>query len=158
MCRWIISCCLDCLTRFDLFLITLLVIFSRPWTSHTGVLKMPRVSNEYGVLDLNANENHSDTSSWLLAFIQILDSSHCKFWHLAKFRLAGRTGDFLKFLLKANYYPVYYIMADWSDWTVLSNGEIHIKTFYDVAIFIICCAREVRASIVLNIEWVQFVL
>ena len=31
------------------------------------------------------------------------------------------------------------------------------KTFYDV-IFIICCAREARASIVLNIERVQFVL
>ena len=49
-------------------------------------------------------------------------------------------------------------MADWSDLTVLFNGEISIKTFYDVAIFIICCAREVRASIVLNIEWGQFVL
>ena len=49
-------------------------------------------------------------------------------------------------------------MADWSDWTVLSNGEISIKTFYDVAVFMICCAKEARASIVLNIEWVQFVL
>ena len=53
---------------------------------------MPRVSNEYGVLDLNANENHSNASSSLLAFIQILDSSHCKFWHLAKFRIGWSDG------------------------------------------------------------------
>ena len=33
----------------------------------------------------NVNENDSETSSSLLAFIQILNSSHCKFWRLAKF-------------------------------------------------------------------------
>ena len=34
-----------------------------------------------------------------------------------------------------------------------------MKMFYNVvADSIICCAKEARASIVLNIEWVQFVL
>ena len=33
-----------------------------------------------------------------------------------------------------------------------------MKTFYNVVNSIICCAKEARASIVLNIEWVQFVL
>ena len=31
-------------------------------------------------------------------------------------------------------------------------------TFYNVVNSIICCAKEACASIVLNIEWVQFVL
>ena len=43
---------------------------------------MPLVSNEYGV---KYNENDSETSYPLPAFIQILDSSHCKFG-----RLVGR--------------------------------------------------------------------
>ena len=33
-----------------------------------------------------------------------------------------------------------------------------MKTFYDVVKAIICCAKEARASIVLDIEWVQIVL
>ena len=33
-----------------------------------------------------------------------------------------------------------------------------MKMFYNVANSLICCAKEERASIVLNIEWVQFVL
>ena len=33
-----------------------------------------------------------------------------------------------------------------------------MKKFYNVANSIICCAKETRASIVLNIECVQFVL
>ena len=33
-----------------------------------------------------------------------------------------------------------------------------MKMFYNVANSLICCAKEARASIVLNIEWVQFVL
>ena len=33
-----------------------------------------------------------------------------------------------------------------------------MKTFYNVVYAIICCAKEPRASIVLDIEWVQFVL
>ena len=45
---------------------------------------MPRVSDEYGVLEVNANENDSETSSSLPAFIQILDSLHCKFRRLEK--------------------------------------------------------------------------
>lgn len=61
--------------------------------------------------------------------------------------------SFLKFLLKAYYYPAYYTEVDWPDWTVLSNSWIlHIKTFDVVFIFMSCCARarEVRASIALN--------
>ena len=57
---------------------------------------MPRVSDEYGVLEVNANENDSETSSSLPAFIQILVSSHCKFWRLAKFRIGGSDGRFCK--------------------------------------------------------------
>ena len=47
---------------------------------------MPRVSNEYGVFSRsqNMNENDSEISSSLLAFIQILDSSHGKFLRLAR--------------------------------------------------------------------------
>ena len=33
-----------------------------------------------------------------------------------------------------------------------------MKTFYNVVNFIICCAKEARASIVVNIERMQFVL
>ena len=33
-----------------------------------------------------------------------------------------------------------------------------MKTFHNVVNFIICCAKEARASIVLNIERIQFVL
>ena len=33
-----------------------------------------------------------------------------------------------------------------------------MKMFYNVANSLICCAKEARASIVLNIEWVEFVL
>ena len=33
-----------------------------------------------------------------------------------------------------------------------------MKTFYNVVKAIICCAKEMRASIVLDIEWVQFLL
>ena len=33
-----------------------------------------------------------------------------------------------------------------------------MKMFYNVVSSIICCAKETRASIVMNIEWVQFVL
>ena len=32
-----------------------------------------------------------------------------------------------------------------------------MKTFYNVVNAIICCAKEGRASIVLDIEWLQFV-
>ena len=32
-----------------------------------------------------------------------------------------------------------------------------MKTFYNVVNSIICCAKEARAWIVLDIEWVQFV-
>ena len=45
---------------------------------------MPRVSDEYGVLEVNANENDSETFSSLPAVIQILDSLHCKFRRLEK--------------------------------------------------------------------------
>ena len=121
----------------DLFLIALLVvIFSRLWTSHEGVLKMPRVSIEYGVLDLIANENHSDTSPSLLAFIQILGSSHCKFWHLAKFRIGWSDGWFSKVFAQSPLLPCVLHNGRLIGLNSFSNKEISIKTFYDVAIFI----------------------
>ena len=48
-------------------------------------------------------------------------------------------------------------MADWRDWAVLFNSEFFIKAVY-VVIFVICCPKEVHASIVLDIERVQLVL
>ena len=148
MLRWIIF--LDSLSRsFSYHFCYLVVIFSRPRTSHAGVLKMPRVSNEYGVFSRsqNMNENDSEISSSLLAFIQILDSSHCKFLRLARigwsdgwFFKLNQNIFFSKVLLKVHHYPAYYIMAEWPDWT-----------FYDV-IFIIYCTRErvLRSSWILN--------
>ena len=50
---------------------------------------MPLVSNEYGV---KCNENDSETSYPLPAFIQILDSSHCNFWRLEKLRIGWSDG------------------------------------------------------------------
>ena len=59
----------------DLLLITLpVVVVSRTWTSHAGVLKIPRVPNEYGVLKVKWFWD-----LFLLVFIQTPDSSHCKF-------------------------------------------------------------------------------
>ena len=37
-------------------------------------------------------------------------------------------------------------------------GIVSMKTIYNKVNSIICCAKEERASIVLNIEWVQFAL
>ena len=38
-------------------------------------------------------------------------------------------------------------------------GILFMKTFYNVVrILLICCAKEARALIVLDIEWVQFAL
>ena len=84
-------------------------------------------------------------------------------WRLAKVRTDFgnliKTWFFRTFLLKAHYYPSYYIGADWSDWKVPSkSGILYIKTVYVVDIYILCWAREARTLIVLNIKWVQFVL
>ena len=62
------------------------------------------------------------------------------------------------FSLKDHYYPAYHIGEDCSDWTVPTLWNSLYETFYNVVNSIICCAKEARASIVLNIEWVQFVL
>ena len=90
-------------------------------------------------------------------FIQTLDSSNCKLvgacqkWEplrLAEKVLLGIF--FLSFSLKAQ---------DQIFLTEKSRhyGILFMKTFYNVVNAIICCAKEARASIVLDIKWVQFV-
>ena len=37
-------------------------------------------------------------------------------------------------------------------------GILFMKMLYNMVNSLICCAKEARASIVLNTEWVQFVL
>ena len=79
-------------------------------------------------------------------------------WCLSKVRTrsAGRIGDFgnllIAFSLKAHtYYPTYDIGAYYSDWTLAALCWIFfMKTFYNVIISILCCAKEARASIVLD--------
>ena len=99
----------------------------------------------------------TDSNTWQLE-VQIS-------WRLSKVRTrpASRKGDFagifLQFSLKAhNYYPAYHIGLDFSNWKSRHYGILIMKTFYDVANAIICCAKEARASIVLDIKWAQFVL
>ena len=72
-------------------------------------------------------------------------------------RPAGRQGDFgnfLSFSLKAhNYYSAHHIGPDFSNLKVSALwNSLFMKTFYSVVNAIICCAKEVRALIVLDIE------
>ena len=69
------------------------------------------------------------------------------------------------FSLKAhNYYPAYHTEADFSNWKdlfwlkspgILSSWKLFIMWSCNA---MVCCAKEAHASIVLDIEWVQFVL
>ena len=60
---------------------------------------------------------------------------------------------FLSFSLKAhNYYPAYYIGSDFLTEKSRYYGILFMKTFYNVVNAIICCAKEARALIVLDIE------
>ena len=135
MFRWIIFLVMIVYQDIDLiFLIALLVvIFSRPWTSHAGVLKIPRVSDEYGVLDVKCKRKWF----WDLFLItsvhwfQILDSSRRKFCHLEKLRISWSDGWFCKLRKKIFFSKVfaqsplspYVLMANWPDWTVPSRGN-----------------------------------
>ena len=65
---------------------------------------------------------------------------------------------FWTFSIKAHYYPAYHIGEDCSDWTVPTLCNSLYENVLQRGNSIICCAKEARASIVLNIEWVQFVL
>ena len=69
----------------------------------------------------------------------MFNHSHSAARAYQKWEPAGCKDDF------GNFFPSYHIGADCSDWTVF------MKTFYNI----ICCAKEVRVSIALNIEWVQ---
>ena len=99
---WIIFFVLIVCHDIDLifYIALLIVIFSRPWTSHAGVLKMPRVSNEYGVLEVKCKQK------WFWDLFLII-SVHSNSRQLALYVLAP--GDFVnwikinKFLLKAHY-------------------------------------------------------
>ena len=94
------------------FLMSVPVVFSRKWTSHAGVLKMPHVSR-------NIINSLLCWSVTLILFIQTRNSSLWKVGACQKSEQAGRMGNVEKFSrVFANYYPAYYIGADWSDWTV----------------------------------------
>ena len=66
-----------------------------------------------------------------------------------------RIGNFLIVFNKAHtYYPTYDIEAYFSDWTLAALCWIlFMKTFCNVISSIICCAKEARASIVL--DWLK---
>ena len=71
-------------------------------------------------------------------------------------RPAGQKGgfrNFLSFSLKAyNYYPAYHIGPDFSSEKSRHYGILFMRTFYNVVNAIICCAKEARVLIVLDIE------
>ena len=127
------------------FFIALPVVLHEHTEHSMQYLKMPRVSSgskDYGVLEVKCKrewfQNLFLPGEINISFI-LKDNSmtaYCSFKHptpriaslaLGKIQkwLAGRVileiGEnkiFRKFLLKAHYYPAYYIMADWLDWTV----------------------------------------
>ena len=100
-------------------------------------------------------------------FIQTLDSSNCKLVGACQkwepIRLAEKVilREFFIVFTESpyNYYPVYdHIGPDFSDWKSRYYRILFMKTFDNVVNAIICCAKVARASIVLDIKWVQFVL
>ena len=97
------------------FLMSVPVVFSRTWTSHAGVLKMPHVSR-------NIINSLLCWSATLILFTQTRNSSLCKVGACQKSEPAGRMGNFETFsrvfAKSPDYYPAYCIGADWSDWTV----------------------------------------
>ena len=133
----------------DIFLIVLIallvVVFSRTWTSHAWVLKMPRVSNLCGKIKVKCKRIWF-WDLFLLVFIPLRNSAHCKFGAWQNSEVAGRTGDygnwlkyetiFRKFLLKAQSYPAYYITAEWTDWTVPSKGEFATQRHFILLSFL----------------------
>ena len=154
-------------------------------TSHAGVLKMPRASNEYGVLEVKWKRKwfwdlflpgvFDFSKKYLFSFWTVTlpitgycsfklntNSSHCKFGAWQNSEVARRTGHFGnwikigffgKLLLKAHYYPAYYITADWLDWTVPSNGEFFVYKrlmFFSFLCFVVEKKHVLRLSWTLN--------
>ena len=97
------------------FLMSVPVVFSRTWTSHAGVLKMPHVSR-------NIINSLLCWSATLILFIQTGNSSLCQVGACQKSEPAGRMSNFEKclkvFARSPDYYPAYYMGGDWSDKTV----------------------------------------
>ena len=98
-------------------------------------------------------------------FIHTLDSSNCRLvgarqkWEPVRLAEKAILGIFLSFPLKAhNYYPAYNIGPYFLTEKSRHYGILFMKTFYIVVNATICCAKEARTSIVLDISWVQFVL
>ena len=127
--------CLDCLSR-SLSYRFAGRCFQSSIAIHAGVLKMPRVSNEYCVLEVKCKRKWF----WDLFLITRAHSNTRQLalqaWRFAKFRrgwskrvileIEIKIWLFRKFWLKAHYHPSYYIMAGWPDWTVRSNSEFFI--------------------------------
>ena len=93
------------------------------------------------------------------------DTSDCKFgawqmWQPVRLAVYVILGIFWSFSLKAhNCYPAYHIGTDFSDLTIpVLRKILFMKTFYDVVNSINFYSKEARASIVLDIEWTEFVL
>ena len=75
------------------------VVFSRPWTPHARVLKMPRLSNEYGILEVTCKLKWF----WDLFFITSVRSitRQLALWVLALGKIQSRlveTGDFVNWI------------------------------------------------------------
>ena len=102
---------------------------------------MPPVWNEYRILEVKCKRKWF----WDLFFItsvyswKYLDSSHRKFWRLAKSDLAGRTGVFvswIKILFFESFYPNPIITLHTTQWqiglTEQSRLIVNIRAFYVV--------------------------
>ena len=135
MFRWIICPVMTVCQDVDLiFLIALLVVlFSRPWTSHAGWIWCFRSKMQTDII-LRPLPHYHRSFKYSTARTTSLALSKIQKWVVER----GDFGNwikiwfFRKFWLKAHYYPAYYIMADWPDWTVPSNNEFFIPS-------VLCC-------------------
>ena len=91
-------------------------------------------------------------------FIHTLDSSNrklvgaCRKWEPVRLAKKVILGIFLSFSLKAhNYHPAYHIGPDFLTEKSQRYGILFMKTFYNVVNASVCCAKEARALIVLDI-------
>ena len=179
--------CLRCLSRsLSLSLCPLLSVVHEHSMQYSKMPRVSCGSKDYGVLEVKCKREWFQSlfllgeinTSFILKHNSV--TAYCSFKHstariaslaLGKIQkwLAGRVileiaenRIFRKFCLKP---PPCCILANWPDWTVPSKSEIStLKTFY-VVIFLsmlsfynLLSIGSARALIVLNIEWVQFVL
>ena len=131
--------CPDCLSRSLSYRFSS-CCFQSSINIHAGVLKMPRVSNEYCILEVKCKRKWF----WDLFLITSAHSNTrhlaLQVWHLAKFRSGWSKLMILEIELKYGFFESFgsrpiqlpCIMADWPDWTVPSNNEFFIPN-------VLCC-------------------